>query len=189
MIETVWPTHILHTNIDDNYYCEELFQYLISTYSDVWPNSFAQKDIFTDPEHKNPLFTRANIFIKQNVSTMFGQTFGCFPKHFIKAFATNHQNIGIHQHQGSLLSGVFYVYCNSGEIRFHDPRVNAQRGYPNELQRYFSPKTYKPKTGDLLLFPSFLQHEVSNNLSKEPRVIMPFDVFGDQEDFGQIEQK
>jgi hypothetical protein len=183
MIESGWVTHILHSNIDDNAYCEELFQYLLSTYGNEWPNSFSQIDILKNKEHKNPILDQAGQYIQNSVEHFFQTAFGIVPKHYTKTFATHHQNIGLHQHQGSLISGVFYVYCNSGDLRLHDPRVNAQRGYPNELQSYFKPKVLQPKTGDLVLFPSFLQHEVSNNKSNEPRVIMPFDVFGDLDNF------
>jgi hypothetical protein len=185
MITTEWPTHVLHKNIEDVAYCEELFQYLMSTYGTEWPNSFSQTDILTDKKHANPILEQAGWFIFDNVSKFFQKAFSTVPKHIIKTFATNHTNIGLHQHQGSLISGVFYVYCNSGQLRLHDPRVNAQRGYPNSLQDYFKPKVIEPKTGDIVIFPSFLQHEVANNTSKEPRIILPFDVFGDQDHFGE----
>lgn len=184
MFESGWPTHILKTNIGDDNYCEQLFQYLISTYGDEWPNSFAQKDIFTDTQHRNQIYDKVTHFIYENVKNLFQKAFGTVPNHFIKTFATNHSNIGLHQHQGSLLSGVFYVYCSAGQLRLHDPRVNAQRGYPNDLQHYFKPKVIQPNMGDIIIFPSFLQHEVSNNTSTEPRIIMPFDVFGDLDNFG-----
>tara|TARA_A200000159_G_C7285815_1_gene323528 strand:- start:642 stop:1196 length:555 start_codon:yes stop_codon:yes gene_type:complete len=184
MLNSEWPTHILHSNIKDTDYCQELFHYLISTYGDEWPNSFAQKDIFSHTDHKNPIFDKAQSFIQSSIQELFFIAFQTIPKHIVKTFATNHTNIGLHQHQGSLISGVFYVYCESGLLTLHDPRLNAQRGYPNELQKYFEPKKIAPKTGDIILFPSFLQHEVAYNLSKQPRVIMPFDVFGDQDHFG-----
>ena len=184
MFDTAWPTHILKTNIGDNDSCEQLFQYLLSTYGNEWPNSFSQKDIFTHPEHKNSIFDIVQVFITNNVKSFFQETFGTIPNHIIRTFATNHSNIGVHQHQGSLVSGIFYVYCTAGDLRLHDPRANAQRGYPNQLQHYFQPKVIQPKIGDIIMFPSFLQHEVTNNFSKEPRVIMPFDVFGDLDNFG-----
>ena len=57
-----------------------------------------------------------------------------------------------------MISGVFYVYCESGLLTLHDPRLNAQRGYPNELQKYFEPKKIAPKTGDIILCHGYNQH-------------------------------
>ena len=185
MFTTGWPTHILKTNIQDNEYCTKLFDYLISKYSNDWPNSFSQEDILTHPKHKHEILDKAGWFIYDNVKWFFQKAFSTVPKHFVKTFATSHQTIGLHQHSGSLISGVFYVFAEDGELILHDPRLNAQRGYPNVMQDYFKPVRLQPKMGDIIIFPSFLQHEVPNNNTKTTRVLMPFDVFGDLDHFGE----
>jgi hypothetical protein len=54
-----------------------------------------------------------------------------------------------------------------GRIEFVDPRTNANRGYPRVLHKQFTETIHQPKTGDMLIFPSFLYHHVhtyySNN--------------------------
>lgn len=80
----------------------------------------------------------------------------------------------VHTHPGSIWSGVFYVQAppESGKIFFLDPRAQAsviniryEKGQPKKpevLSRIF----FEPKVGRLLLFPSWLQHEVQPNLSE-----------------------
>lgn len=80
----------------------------------------------------------------------------------------------VHTHPGSIWSGVYYVQAppDSGKIFFLDPRPQAsvinilyeknQRKKTEVLSRIF----FAPKVGRLLLFPSWLQHEVQPNLSK-----------------------
>ena len=75
MLNSEWPTHILHSNIKDTDYCQEVFHYLISTYGDEWPNSFSQKDIFSHTDHKNPIFDKAQRYIESNVEQFFQTVF------------------------------------------------------------------------------------------------------------------
>ncbi len=80
----------------------------------------------------------------------------------------------VHTHPGAIWSGVYYVQAppESGKIFFLDPRAQAsvinilyEKGQPKKtevLSRIF----FEPKVGRLLLFPSWLQHEVQPNLSE-----------------------
>jgi len=181
MITTVWPTHILYRNIDDVSYCLELFNYFIGKYTNDWPDSFNKQDVFTHPTHKHSILDKAQAFIDSNIKEFFKTAFNYIPPHTTKTFATNHATIGVHTHQGSLISGIFYVNVSAGELVLHDPRLNAQRGYLDQMQKYFEPVRIQPQSGDLIIFPSFLQHEVPQNVIQKPRVIMPFDTYGDMD--------
>ena len=78
-----------------------------------------------------------------------------------------------HSHGNCLLSCVFYIKVddNSGDILFHDPRGGVyfaqhaevdMNGYSQDNRKYFR---LKPKTGDLVIFPSYVIHSVEPNMS------------------------
>jgi len=88
-----------------------------------------------------------------------------------------------HQHNpycGNFLSGVFYVKVpqNSGDIIFHDPRPHIS-GAPDQEYYYDAHPSllYPSLEGDLLLFPSWLEHEVQENNSDEVRISISFNIF------------
>jgi uncharacterized protein (TIGR02466 family) len=78
-----------------------------------------------------------------------------------------------HVHPGTLWSGVYYVQSppQCGRIIFADPRAQAQAIRPFYRddrpvpQSGWSEVYYAPIEGRLLLFPSWLRHEVEPNLS------------------------
>ena len=86
-----------------------------------------------------------------------------------------------HNHPGSYLSAAYYVKAPNecGDIHFFDP---------NEIKKFNSPPienptdlstsgfSIKPEEGNLLLFPSYLYHDVGKNLSDEDRIVISFNV-------------
>ena len=83
-----------------------------------------------------------------------------------------------HNHSGSHLSAVFYLLCeekNGGNIVLHDPRTNANRGYIDEFQSMFEKIKFTPSSGDVLIFPSFLYHNVET-FNGKMRLAMPVDL-------------
>ena len=64
---------------------------------------------------------------------------------------------------------------SGGEIRFHDPRHNANRGYDENFKHHFEDKVILPKTDDVVIFPSFLYHSVSPFYSGL-RIALPLDI-------------
>ena len=86
----------------------------------------------------------------------------------------------LHNHQDSILSGVYYIDIpdeNMGNIEFHRDD-EAQYYIPENLDRYTqftsTKATYKPETGLLLIFPSWLKHFVQGNQSEHLRISMSF---------------
>jgi len=91
----------------------------------------------------------------------------------------------LHRHPHSLFSGVYYLTCEggSGTLRFHDPRADVRMLRPpvlEEVSYTLHIKEYVPKAGRLLLFPSWLPHDVTPNLSDEPRVAISFNVVAER---------
>ncbi len=87
---------------------------------------------------------------------------------------------GGHIHPHSSLSGTLYVEApaNSGAIRFEDPRLPLMMAAPlrledapEELRTYV---TIDPRPGLLLLWESWLRHEVPLNEAESERISVSF---------------
>lgn len=92
--------------------------------------------------------------------------------------AGGHHSAHIHPH--SMMSGTLYVDVpkNSGAIRFEDPRLplmmaapQRQPDAPEELQPFV---TMQPRPGLLLLWESWLRHEVLPGTGREERLSISF---------------
>lgn len=89
-----------------------------------------------------------------------------------------------HYHPGSIFSGVYYVNVpkNSGNIVFQNSLSNyLDLFWPDEVIENYNNYTSSefqvlPVVNHLIIFPSWLQHYVKPNLSKEPRVSISFNV-------------
>lgn len=88
-----------------------------------------------------------------------------------------------HDHPGYTWSGVYYAHVppqndvRSGNIEFLDPRtcVTAFATDVSKQSEYFSPKrTITPKSGMILVFPSYLRHWVYPNEEDEDRITFAF---------------
>ncbi|MEM7663122.1 MAG: TIGR02466 family protein [Pseudomonadota bacterium] len=85
-----------------------------------------------------------------------------------------------HIHPNSVVSGTAYVSLpdDSGGIKFEDPRLDKMMAAPPVLtnapedSRRFLYRT--PKVGDVLLWESWLRHEVMPNRSEDPRLSISF---------------
>ena len=86
-----------------------------------------------------------------------------------------------HIHPNSLFSGAYYVKAtpNSGRLQVIDPRPGAQQvmparkkeKLPSELWRE---SYYEPVPGRLIVFPSWLWHQVEPNQSNDIRISVSF---------------
>tara|TARA_A100001011_G_scaffold395910_1_gene492269 strand:+ start:1779 stop:2372 length:594 start_codon:yes stop_codon:yes gene_type:complete len=86
-----------------------------------------------------------------------------------------------HQHGNSTISGAYYVRApkNCGDIVFYDPRPAPIFYYPksissNSLNAQVS--SIAPKEGALILFPSYVDHSVNENLSNDERIVISFNI-------------
>lgn len=87
-----------------------------------------------------------------------------------------------HTHPGSIFSGVYYISAseNSGDIVFENPSARYMQYDWNDRHKenlnrlnaetYF----YKAITGKLIIFPSWLLHRVTANLSNKKRIALSF---------------
>ena len=86
-----------------------------------------------------------------------------------------------HQHGNSTISGAYYVRApkNSGDIVFYDPRPAPVYTYPKAVNPNLlnaQVNGVSPKEGALVLFPSFLDHSVNENLSNDERIVISFNL-------------
>jgi len=86
-----------------------------------------------------------------------------------------------HQHGNSTISGAYYVRApiNSGDIVFYDPRPAPVYSHPNVVSPNMlnaQVNSISPKEGALVLFPSYLDHSVNENLSGDERIVISFNI-------------
>ncbi|HKP33692.1 MAG TPA: TIGR02466 family protein [Sphingomicrobium sp.] len=80
---------------------------------------------------------------------------------------------GGHIHPHSIISGTFYVEApaGSGAIRFEDPRLPLMMAAPSRADRFV---TVKPHAGLLLMWESWLRHEVMPGSGRGERLSISF---------------
>ena len=100
---------------------------------------------------------------------------------------------GAHNHPNASWSGIFCVDpgapakdAREGTVRFYDPRGNADYysdpGNQNLVQPYrHGGSQVRHETGKLVIFPSYLVHEVFPYFGEDPRVIVAFNCWIDSE--------
>ncbi len=85
-----------------------------------------------------------------------------------------------HLHPLSVISGTFYLQTppGSGAFKIEDPRIQSFMNTPprtlsakRDNRRYLD---IQPEPGELLLFESFLKHEVTPNRSSQDRISVSF---------------
>jgi hypothetical protein len=116
----------------------------------------------------------AELFIKETLNKKIDL---CFINSWIN-YTKKYEINTPHGHSFVSLIGVYYIKTNekSGDLLLHDPRGVANMFLNSEIdtsgnlvdgRAYFR---FKPKIGDLILFPSYLMHSVEPNMSDEIRI-------------------
>lgn len=89
---------------------------------------------------------------------------------------------GTHSHPNAILSGVFYLQVPTGSapLVFHDPRqkkhfIYYPTKFPSETNSNII--QYEPKKGLLLMWESWLEHEVPKNNSVDGRITIAFNLY------------
>ena len=91
---------------------------------------------------------------------------------WVNLLKTSGQHSG-HIHPHSVLSGTFYVEvpAGSGAIRFEDPRLPLMMSAPPRADSF---ATVEPRAGLLLMWESWLRHEVLPGTGKGERLSISF---------------
>lgn len=90
-----------------------------------------------------------------------------------------------HHHSNSDLSAAYYVTAdeNCGNIIFYDPRPATVYKHPTAKKPNLLNATINsitPEPGMLILFPSYLEHSVNQNLSDHKRIVISFNISVDK---------
>ena len=83
----------------------------------------------------------------------------------------------LHMHEGSLLSGTFYISVpqGSGQFVFRDPRPGVLHGYvKGAVPNGHGDVHLAPSPGLLVLFPCWMEHYVEPHDNDEPRIAVGF---------------
>jgi hypothetical protein len=91
----------------------------------------------------------------------------------------------LHAHPSNYLSGVFYLKTpeNSSPIIFNDPRdyykyiqYPPRFGGPREKYKLLSEYVINPTEGMIVMWPSWLEHQVPASLIDDDRIVVAFNV-------------
>lgn len=185
MIQNLWSTPFLKTRFSEETRTE-LLNYLLVT-QDIFNSSgdLTNVNVLDDEcdliQNFNndivlPVF---DSFLKQSLD----KNISCWKSHNLKGWLTGSGKnyvSNFHNHKGAAISAIFYLMCEEvdagGEIYFTDPRQNSNRGYDNQFSAWFDHYSFTPKSGDVVVFPSFLYHYVATYRGNI-RIAMPVDLF------------
>lgn len=185
MLKQLWSTPIFQSKIDDNVR-DSLIQKLLVDY-DIFnpPTDINKINLLEDnskeiQDFKNTQVIPAfNEFLKLSLNKSLNDWKGYYLNGWLTGSGKDY-SMRLHNHSGSQLSAVFYLMCedleHGGDITFTDPRHNSNRGYDESFNNWFDPLIITPKSGDILVFPSYLYHQIST-YKGNLRLAVPIDLF------------
>lgn len=185
MIEQLWSTPFLKTEMPDE--LRDAFLNRVFTDYDLKtpPSDFGSLNILNNQSEEIKRF-KSEVVLPA-FDTFLQETLGkkiedwkSYDMHGWITGTGKDYSLNFHNHRGAQLSAVFYLLCEEqdrgGVITFTDPRMNANRGYDEAFVPWFEPKVLIPKSGDIVVFPSFLYHFVTTYQSNI-RIAVPVDLF------------
>ena len=184
-INNLWPTEVLYERFTNFKELENLQNYILSDYFSSSVN-LANSDKnclfdFNNETINNFKKECKNHFQKYFDSTKITDNIDNYKlKSWIRGIKDKNSFLPYHNHHNSLLTSLFYILIdendNNGQLIAFDPRVNANRGYFTEsFKNKFKNVEFSPKTGDILIFPSFLYHHVEKN-NNSTRILIAVDL-------------
>lgn len=182
-INNLWPTHVLLDIVSDkdlnNQIVTELLMNKDSLGDPDTENLFDLDNLIIDRFKKEIVIPAFDRYLKEAMNSSLSN----YPDFELRAWVTGWSSgyrLKLHNHRGSEFSSVFYIISEEqsagGDIVFVDPRSNANRGYDLNLKKHFDDVVYQPRSGEFLIFPSFLYHQVIPYYSNL-RMAIPVDIF------------
>ena len=182
-INNLWPTPVSYQHVDQEKYKDVLDDIMQLDLSDP-PSDFGQ-----DWDNAKTKLLENTVLIPlldQYAKNAFGVSVWDYKSWRLKKWITGSHHkyqtgyaMQPHNHMGAKISAVLYLFAEgdeTGSITFIDPRSNAYRGYDQRFMKHFEYLTHQPKSGDLIIFPSFLWHYVYPTFSNL-RLAMPMDLY------------
>lgn len=184
MIQQLWGTPFLQTSISPDVK-DSLLNYILTTYDlNNPPSDFGSVNILDDDSVEITTFKNDVVYPTFNnfLQKTLCKSIDDWETNRLHGWITGSgkdYSINFHNHRGAQLSAVFYLMCDEmqgGQISFTDPRMNANRGYDEAFMPWFKHLQLSPKSGDVVVFPSFLYHFVST-YQGNIRIAIPVDLF------------
>jgi uncharacterized protein (TIGR02466 family) len=186
-INTIFPTTIINSNINRKITEEEMAVVLKNSFPDMSHKNEGN----TISNNKYILNTHKELF---DILKFIGQGLEFYINNVIvpkydTSFYITHSWLNYtqpkeyhhrHAHENSIISGVFYFHAeeNVDSIEFYNSKYQRIAIAPKECNLLNSTSWYFPvKTGDLILFPSELEHMVRTTESLNTRISLSFNVF------------
>jgi len=179
----LWPTVILKDTITDKKLLDKVTEYTLTKCGQLLNISEIKDqnlfdDKFYDDFKQNIVLPSFEKYLQKNTDIILKNK-----KYVLKSWLTNYgvsYSMPKHNHSGSHLSAVFYLLSEDnhlgGSLIINDSRFNANRGYDSDFKKWFEKEIFIPKTGDILIFPSFAYHSVDTYYGKM-RLAMPVDLY------------
>jgi len=133
----------------------------------------------TDLPYRSPAFGKLKTFIDGEVRKYLKALKIQAPSGRIKLSTCwvnimgRHCHHSFHLHPLSVVSGTYYVQVpqGAGSFKIEDPRLGLFMGRPCQQNPFWN---FDPRPGALLLFESWLRHEVPANQSDQDRISVSF---------------
>jgi uncharacterized protein (TIGR02466 family) len=129
---------------------------------------------------ERPGFAALRAAIRAACASALGEMGQRHREFYLQSWVNLHDRGGfnfLHQHEGSLLSGGFYLQVppGSGQFVCRDPRPGVIHGYvKGGVPNGHADIHLTPSAGLLVLFPCWLEHYVEPHGSDEPRIMIAF---------------
>jgi len=185
LIKYLWPTPVYQRKMNDSLR-EEFINRIMQDY-DIFnpPSDYSKTNILENETAEVQQFLYGEILpsFEEFAKLTLDRNLSDWKSYKLNGWITGsskNYSMNLHNHSGAQFSAVFYLLCEEenrgGEIVFTDPRHNANRGYDRAFSKWFEPLQIIPKSGDILIFPSYLYHTVLTYHSNL-RIAMPVDLF------------
>jgi hypothetical protein len=179
MINNLWSTPVGISKADEST-CHTFAQTLLEEYNfNTEQNVFDSDSPIINDFKNNIVLPALDNYLKESLGKSLYDWEGGYRLHGWTVSYNRDTSLDFHNHRGSQISAVFYLVCDpsdvGGHVTFTDARQNANRGYDTSFLSWFAPLKLIPKSGDIIIFPSFLYHSVSTYRGSI-RIAMPVDL-------------
>ena len=191
-IYDIFPTPVMKFNFDKDFTKDELD--FVNKCETNCHRNYGNKSSNDNYILNNSEFKNINEFCKNALQLFFDKIYNPISKTeiYITQSWLNWTYVNeyhhTHTHQNSLISGVLYINADKefDNISFGRHNYRMIEMHPKEFNDYNSDEIdFKVGTGELLLFPSNLQHRVNVTKTKKARISLAFNSFVKGE-FGHV---
>ena len=127
------------------------------------------------PELHNLILNAIDLYVEQTGITIKKDSLG----YWTQDYRETGQYHELHAHGVSGISGVYWIQANdaAGQFVFHNPDPIHEFVTKHGNSKYVSSKIYlKPIAGMLILFPSYIKHEVEPSKEGAIRATLAFNL-------------